>query len=83
VASLKATNWASLLLGFAVVGFELGFLLAYRMGWNISVAGLLSNTLVALFLIPIGFVLFRENISLTGISGVLLCIASLILISKK
>jgi len=83
IVSLKDTNWASLLLGFAVVGLELGFLLAYRIGWNISVAGLLSNTLVALFLIPIGLVLFRENISITGVSGVLLCIAGLVLISKK
>ena len=83
IESLRATNWASLLLGFAVVGLELGFLLSYRMGWNISVAGLLSNTLVALLLIPIGLLIYKENISFTAISGVLLCITGLILVSKR
>jgi len=43
---------------------ELGFLLAYRKVWNISVAGFLSNTLVALMLIPVGLLLFKETISL-------------------
>lgn len=80
--SLRSMNWASLLLGFAVVGLELGFLLSYRIGWNISIAGLLSNTLVALLLIPIGLLLYKETISLTAVSGVILCITGLILISK-
>ncbi|SHJ80155.1 EamA-like transporter family protein [Geosporobacter subterraneus DSM 17957] len=83
IESLRAANWASLLLGFAVVGLELGFLLSYRMGWNISTAGLLSNTLVALLLIPIGLLLYKENFSFTGISGVLLCITGLILITQR
>lgn len=83
IESLRATNWTSFLLGFAVVGIELGFLLAYRAGWSISVVGLLSNTVVALLLIPIGILLFKENISITRNLGVLLCITGLILISKK
>ncbi|WP_202707718.1 hypothetical protein [Sporosalibacterium faouarense] len=80
--SLRTINWSSLLLGFAVVGLELGFLLSYRIGWNISIAGLLSNTLVALLLIPIGLLIYKETISLTAVSGVILCITGLILISK-
>lgn len=80
--SIKNANWASLLLGFAVVGLELGFLLAYRTGWNISVAGLLSNTLVALMLIPVGLLLFKETISLTSAIGVVICIIGLIFVSR-
>ena len=83
IESLRAANWASLLLGFAVVGLELGFLLSYRVGWNISKAGLLSNTLVALLLIPVGLLLYKEKVSFTTISGVLLCITGLILVSKR
>jgi len=75
-------NWASLLLGFTVVGLELGFLLAYRAGWNISIAGLLSNTLVALMLIPVGLLLFKETISLTSVIGVVICITGLIFVSR-
>ncbi len=82
VKSVGYTNWTSLLLGFAVVGLELGFLLAYRSGWNISTAGLLSNTLVALLLIPVGLVCFKESISVHSVIGISVCILGLVLVSK-
>lgn len=81
--SFKAVNWASFTLGFAIVGLEMGFLLAYRSGWNISTVGLLANTLVALILIPIGLILYKEALSFTNIFGILLCITGLILIFKR
>src|SRR5436305_2094264 len=34
----KQANWASYVLGAGIIGLELGFLLAYRAGWNLSVA---------------------------------------------
>ncbi|WP_279233147.1 EamA family transporter [Marinisporobacter balticus] len=80
--AVKTANWASFLLGFAVVGLELGFLLAYRAGWQISGASLLCNTLVALMLIPIGLLFFKETISLTSIMGVVICITGLVFISR-
>jgi drug/metabolite transporter (DMT)-like permease len=83
IQSLGDANYASFFLGLAVVGIEFGFLLAYRSGWNISSASLLTNTLVALLLIPIGLLLYKEKISLTTIAGVILCISGLILISKR
>lgn len=83
IESISAANWSSILLGFAIVGLEMGFLLSYRVGWNISVAGLLSNTLVALLLIPVGLLLYKEKISFTTISGASLCIIGLIVISKR
>ncbi len=72
VESVKTANMASVILGCAVVGLELGFLLAYRSGWNISSASLVSNTLVALLLIPIGLVMYKESITLNTMIGVFL-----------
>ncbi len=83
VTSVKGANISSILLGVTVVGLELGYLLAYRMGWNISFASLLANTSVALLLIPIGLIVFKEKISITTLRGVVLCVVGLILISKK
>lgn len=83
VESVKGANWVSYLLGFAVVGLEMGFLLAYRAGWQISAVGLLANSLVALLLIPIGLFLFKEHITLPGITGVALCISGLVLIARQ
>jgi drug/metabolite transporter (DMT)-like permease len=82
ISSLKTINWTSITLGFAVVGLELGFLLAYRAGFNISLLSLLTNSLIAIFLIPIGILFFKEMITLNSIVGAVLCILGLILITK-
>lgn len=79
----KNINWASFLLGFAIVGLEVGFLLAYRAGWNISSAALIANVIVALLLIPVGLVFFKEYMTLKNILGVVLSMAGIVLISIK
>ena len=43
---LKELNWASYALGLVVVLLEVGFLLAYRAGWKISLAAVYSNVAV-------------------------------------
>ena len=40
INEFKKVNWAGLVLGFAVWGIEIGFLYAYRTGWNISKANI-------------------------------------------
>lgn len=81
--SFKKLNWTSLCLGFVVVGLEMGFLLAYRSGWNISAAGVFANVIVALILIPIGILIFKEHLKPVNLAGIALCIGGLILISHK
>lgn len=79
---VRKINWASLALGASIIGLELGFLLAYRAGWNISVGALIANTVVSLLLIPIGILIYKEAISLPNVLGILLCVGGLILINK-
>ncbi len=79
--SLLHLNWASIALGFTLVGLEIGFLLAYRAGWSINLAGLASNATVSVLLIPIGLVLFREHLSRTNAVGVALAIVGLVLMN--
>lgn len=82
-AELRKVNWASVGLGAVIVGLELGFLLAYRAGWDLSLANLVSNTTVALLLIPFGLLLFKEQLSLVNILGVILAIAGLVLVNLR
>lgn len=79
----RQVNWAAYLLGFAVFGIEVGFLFAYRNGWNISIASLLANVLVALILIPVGLLFFREHIIPINYIGIILCIGGLILVARQ
>ena len=39
----RKVNWASLALGVGIVGLEVGFLLAYRSGWNLSIAAVAAK----------------------------------------
>ena len=75
-------NWASVAVGIAIVAVEIGFLLAYRSGWNVSAGAVTSNVIVALLLIPAGALLFQEQISFTRATGVLFCIAGLALVTR-
>lgn len=81
--AVKGLNWASYALGLAIVGLEVGFFLAYRAGWNISLAGLVSSTTVSLLLIPVGLLAFRESLTATNMIGVALCLIGLILVNYK
>jgi drug/metabolite transporter (DMT)-like permease len=82
-AEVRKVGWPSVALGAVIVGLELGFLLAYRAGWNLSLASLVSNTTVALLLIPVGLLLFKEELRPVHIVGVLLALAGLVLVSQK
>lgn len=81
--SLKKLNWASFSLGIAIVGLELGFLLAYRAGWNVSLAQVFSTIVVSLLLIPIGVAFYHEQLTLSNAVGILLCFAGVVLIARK
>ena len=77
----QVVSRSSLALGLAVVMIELGFLLAYRQGWRLNRASLVSNVVVALLLVPVGAALFREQVSPRMLIGVLLCVAGLLLLA--
>src|SRR6266508_3405877 len=57
---LKQSNWAVFTLGVAVAAVELGFMLAYRAGWNISWAAAASSVAVTVLLVPIGLLFYGE-----------------------
>lgn len=80
VSEFQNLNWASFALGIAIVGLELGILLAYRNGWDISKLGLFNNILVSLILLPIGFAFFREHASLKTMLGIGVSLAGLYII---
>jgi drug/metabolite transporter (DMT)-like permease len=81
-AALRQLNWATIALAIAIVGLELGFLLAYRAGWNISLAGVATNTAAALVLLPVGVAFFKERPTSLNLIGVVVCIAGLLMVNS-
>ncbi len=73
----------NVIMGLSIIGIEVGWVLAYRAGLNVNVGSLIGNLMVALVLLPIGVLFFREHLSLTNVAGVVLCIVGLVLINQK
>ena len=81
VAALRRAGPSSYLLGLAVVGLEVGFLWAYRSGWDISITAAYANVAVAVALVPIGVLAFSDRMDGRRIAGLLLAVAGLWLLS--
>ncbi len=82
IQSFKNINWASLGVGTAIVGLEFGFLMAYRAGWNISQGALVANIILAIALIVIGVIFYKEAFTTSKAFGFILCLIGLVFISK-
>jgi drug/metabolite transporter (DMT)-like permease len=80
--SFKELNWTSIALGVAIVGLEFGYIMAYRAGWNLSVGSLVAHIILAVALIPIGILFYKEGFGFNKVLGSMLCIAGLVLINK-
>lgn len=82
VESLRESNWAVFVLGLAAASIELGFLLAYRAGWRISLAAVATNVTVTILLVPIGVLIFKDHLSLRNILGLVFCVLGLVLVVR-
>ena len=82
VSSVRQSNWAVFVLGAAAACIEVGFLLAYRAGWRISVAAVATNVAVTAMLIPIGIIIFKDQLSLRNILGLVFCVLGLVLVVR-
>ena len=71
------------LIGASIVGIEFGFAASFRSGWQLNTAGAIVNVAAALIVVPIGYMLFAEEMSWTKAVGLLLCCAGLVLIAQR
>lgn len=82
VRALSRLDWTSYVFGLSIVGLEFGYLNIYRAGWSISTASLIANISLAVVLIVIGVVFYRDALSLRKICGMIACLVGLVLIGK-
>lgn len=79
---LAHVNWATILLGFSVIGLEVGAIFAYKAGWEISVLSIAQSAVLAIILIMVGYFFFNESITSQKIIGILICLVGLYFINK-
>ena len=72
-----------LALAVSVLMIELGFLLMYRYGWNLSTGNLITGVFVNIILVGVGITLLGEKIKLINTIGIILSIIGVTLISYR
>ena len=75
-------NWAPFALGLVIVGLEVGFIYAYKAGWQVSTASLVQSAFLAVTLIAVGLLLYREAITVNKVIGIVICLIGLFFINK-
>lgn len=80
--AFRTLNWSTVLVGVAIVGIEIGYLLAYRAGWTLSTASVTANVSLAVVLLGIGILAFKEPLTLQRATGVGFCVLGLWLVNR-
>lgn len=82
VREFSYTNWTVIVMGLAIVGLEAGNIFMYRVGWNINTGYLLHSAIFAVALLVVGYLIYKEAITVNKILGVLICLAGIYFINK-
>lgn len=80
---ISRMNWAPYLLGLVVVGLEIGFIYAYKAGWQVSTASIVQSSFLAIALLVVGTLLYQEAITWNKLVGIVICAVGLIFINMK
>jgi len=79
----RQLSWIQLALAVSVMMIELGFLMMYRYGWNLSTGNLITGVFINLILVGLGVTLLGEKMNLVNSIGIAFCILGVALISYR
>lgn len=78
----RKLNWTAFVLGLAIVGLEVGSIYMYKAGWQLGSGQLVHSALLAIVLLGLGCLVYREPITLSKAAGVLICLVGLYFLNK-
>ena len=81
-AQISGLNWAPFVLGLAVVGLEVGAIFMYKAGWEVSVGNIVQAIFVAIALLFVGVLVYKEALTGTKIAGIAACLAGIFLLNR-
>ena len=80
---IRQLSWIQIGVAGSVFMLELGFILMYRHGWNISTGNLVTGAVVNTALLGIGVIMLGEKATMTNIMGVAICIVGVAMIGYR
>lgn len=63
------------------MGLEAGCIYMYKVGWNISTGNVIASVTLAIILVAVGALVYKEVITLRKVAGVLICLVGLYFIN--
>jgi hypothetical protein len=79
----RQLTWVQLAVAICVLVLELGFLLMYRYGWNLSTGNLVTGVFINIILVTLGVALLGEKISSINAIGIAISILGVALIGYR
>ena len=76
------TNYVPFLFGIVLVALEVGWVYAYKAGWPVSTASIVQSAFLAVALILVGGLVYKEPITFNKIFGAAVCLVGLYFINK-
>lgn len=83
VQEWQKINWTTLVLGIAIIGMEAGSIYLYKAGWAVNAGQLVCSACIAVALIFVGYLLYKEQISWNKMAGIAVIMAGMLLINLK
>ena len=83
VKEYSKLNWAPFVLGIVIVGLEVGWIYAYKAGWQVSTGFIVQSAVLAVMLFIVGYFLYREAFTWNKVLGVVICLIGLVFINLK
>jgi len=83
LAEYSKLNWVPFVFGLVLVALEVGFIYAYKAGWQVNTASVVQSAFLAVALIFVGLLLYHEPMSWNKLAGVGICIVGLVFINLK
>ncbi|MCI8609534.1 MAG: EamA family transporter [Firmicutes bacterium] len=79
---IEKMNWAPLTMAISITMVEIASIFMYRIGWDVSIGSTIANIGLAVVLVFVGMLWYKEVITAQKIIGVGLCIVGLVVMNK-
>ena len=83
MAEYAKINWAVVVLGITAVGLEVGYVFAYKNGWEVSLVYVMQSSILAALLLIVGYFLYSEGITWNKVVGIAVCLVGLIMLNRN
>ena len=83
IGEYSKINWAPFVLGVVIVGLEVGWIFAYKAGWEVSTGFIVQSAVLAILLLVLGYFLYHEALTWNKVVGVVICLIGLVFINLK